>query len=474
MAGFFLSFALAQPSGKPEGPQGLVRLNVVATNAQGEPVTDLQAADFQVREDGKRRSLAYFQFVGSTRPEHSVPEGEFANHRLSPPTVILLDRWNERMLTATASWSGLGAALQKMESVDRVYVYFLTNHGDLFPVHPLPATDAELRSIPALSSGDLRGKLDDAVRKLQGFRDIDAQDPVLRANTTIRALDALGSQMASIAGRKNLIWVTHGMPLNTRLVTGEWADFTPQVRGLSAAAAQSEIAIYTVDESASGAAADPSGESRQTLQMFSSLTGGRWYPSDNADRAIADAFSDARATYRLAFYSPIREKDRNDHKIRVDSARKNVRILTRDRFPPLELQADSDEMQNAVFASERRSPFDASGIGLRVAVSRDSLGKTLHFKIHVNPADILLQHEGGEYEGSLAVMIAFYKEGFLKRTSAPIDCNIALNQAQFDKALGEWVVIPEDTPADETGEKIRLMVFDKGLRRIGSVTFPTN
>lgn len=51
--------------------------------------------------------------------------------------------------------------------------------------------------------------------------------------------------------------------------------------------------------------------------MFSSLTGGRWYPSDYTAPALAGALADGRATYRLAYYAPIRPKDKKEHKIRL-------------------------------------------------------------------------------------------------------------------------------------------------------------
>jgi len=213
-----------------ESPQRLVSLEVAAISAAGDPVTDLHEAEIQVREDGKLRPVVFFRFAGNNRPLAMAAPGEFVNRPAPAPTLILLDRWNQRMLIAAAAWLGITTGLQSMESVDRVYIYFLTNHGDLFPVHPLPATDADLRAAPAPSAKELTAKLDDAVRKLPEFRDIDVQDPVLRANATFLALNALGTQMASIARRKNLIWVTHGIPLFTWLLNGEWIDFTPQVR----------------------------------------------------------------------------------------------------------------------------------------------------------------------------------------------------------------------------------------------------
>jgi VWFA-related protein len=466
------SLALAQPRAERESPQRLVKLSVAAGNAQGEPVTDLQPADLQIREDGKVRPVVFFRFAGSKRPIEPPAAGEFVNRPAPTPTLILLDRWNERTGTAASAWFSIVAALQHMESVDRVYIYYLTSQGDLFPVHPLPAPGTDLRAAPDPSPADLRAKLDEAVHKLQGFRNIDAQDPVLRANTTFQALNALGSQMASIAGRKNLIWVTHGIPLLTSLVTtGEWADFTPQVRNLSAAAAESQIAIYTVDQSAAGAGADPSGSARLALQMFSGLTGGRWYPSDTAERAIADSIADGRANYRVAYYSPLREKDRKEHKIKVEAARKGIRVRTRESYFGQAMEPEPEALEEAAFMSGRSSPFDAAEIGLRVRVSRPA-GKPLHFNIRVDPADVLLERRGEMYQGRLGVMLAFYSEGLPKGVSAPIHVDLGLTKEQLSNILKEGILIPTDAPVSDEIQRVRVMVFDQGIQGLGSVTFP--
>ena len=475
LACMLLAFAprACPQSNTEDSPQRLVTLNVVATNARGEPVTDLRAADVQLREDGKPRPVVFLRFAGSKRSAAPHEVGEFVNHPTSPPVLILLDRWNERMLTAAGAWIGLGAALERLETVDNVYIYFLTNHGELYPVHPLPGGEPDSRAGAGPSPSELRAKLDQAIQKSQGFRDVDAQDPVLRVNTTFQALHTLTLQMASIAGRKYLIWVTHGVPLTVNMFPGDWLDLTPQIRNLSEAAAQAQIAIYTVDQSASGAGADPSGLARQTLQMFSALTGGRWYPSDSADQAIADATADARASYRLAYYSDVRDGDRKEHKIRLATARKGIRLLTRTAFAARTAEPDPGQVEAIAFGGARSSPFDAAEIGLRVAMSRKPGGNTVHFDIRVDPAHVLIEHRGEHYRAALAVLVALYNnEGPLNDAMSPTDLDIDFTQSQFDRAVKEGMLIAEDLRPSGQIQQTRVIVFDRNLHGLGSVTIP--
>ena len=70
--------------------------------------------------------------------------------------VILLDRWNERLVMSSRSGIELGTAIQRMEKVGNVYIYFLTNKGELASVHPLPGADEDLHPAPNPSPAELR------------------------------------------------------------------------------------------------------------------------------------------------------------------------------------------------------------------------------------------------------------------------------------------------------------------------------
>jgi VWFA-related protein len=466
-----VTVGLAQSERDAELPQRLVRLMVAATDAKGDPVINLRASDVQIREDGKLRPAVFFRFDGSNRAAAPPGEGETVNPSALTPTLLLFDRWNEDITLAAQAWTGVGTALGRMESVRRIFIYFLTNHGELYPVHPLPATDADLRALVEPTAAELRSQMEDAVRKLLGFRNPDAYlDPVARANTTFRALSELGMQMASIAGRKNLVWVTRGVPLTVQIPGLDVLDFTPQVRKLSEAAEFSQIAIYTVDESARGVGADPIGLSLQTLQMFSKLTGGRWYSSDDTAGALTGALADGQGNYRIAYYSPIRAKDRKEHKIRLLCSRKSVHLLTREGYYGDTIDPNPDELEQALFASERRSPFDATDLGMRVALSPGRSGGSFHFAIHVNPADVLLEQQGGNYQGELGLEFAFYQQGFLKAASTPVSIDVNLTPDQYAKAQKDGLDVSQDVAVGRDLEKIRVIAFDKRLFGLGSVT----
>ena len=305
-----LLLALTQSGGQNEGK--LITISVIATTSKGEPVTDLAAGDIRIKEDGKSRPVATLRF--------QPPSG---------PTVVLVDRWNERVATSGSAWTSVRSGLQAVQPGDGVYLYFLDTHGVMGQVRPLPKPGDSRKEFEPTSSQLIAG-FDEVVKAAPGFRDVDSQDPVLRETVTFRALNALIVQMAQFPGRKNLLWVTHGVPLTTKTLDGGFLDITAQLRSFGAAVAQSQVAIYAVDESLAGAAADPNGQSRATLQMLAASTGGRWFQSSAFAQALAACLSDARNNYSVAYYSPF--EDRKFHRIHLESARKGVHLLTSEGY----------------------------------------------------------------------------------------------------------------------------------------------
>jgi len=445
-----------------EAVKRLIVVDVAAIDSKGEPVTDLKSTDIQLREDGKPRTVLYFGFNGSRRERLTPAPGEVANRAAAPPTIILFDRWNEALTTSANAWSTLDTYLDHAETVDRLYIYFLTNHGELYPVRPVPA--GSNTPGPAPTPAQLRASLDDAVRKLNGLRDARNQDPTTRINTTIQGLTTLGGQIASVPGRKNLIWVTHGFPLQFRF-TGEVLDTTPEVRKLSALAVQSEIAFYNVDQSAQGAGANLIGQDRQTLQMFASLTGGRWYASGDVESALSGASADGRGAYRLAYYTEIRENDRKEHKIRLDSVRQGVHLMAREGYFSDAPETDPAAIEKSQIGVAIRSAFDASDIALRASQSNG------HVTVHVDPSSVLLDHTGDSYTGRLSLVLAYYSDDAFGQTNpAPVD--VHLTKDQYEKALKEGIVVEQDLHIDDRMRRIRAIVFDQNLRTLGSVTIP--
>ena len=465
--GLLVLLACTPPA--PAQYRALVKLNLIATDSKGAPVTDLRASDIRIREDGELRPAVFFRFAGGRHEVTQPAMNEFTNRPGPPVTAVLLDRWNERETTMASAWQDISAAVGRLENVDRLYIYYLANHGELLPVRALPGVEADLRAPQPPSAAALVAKLNESVRSLSGLRDIANVDPLERANKTMQALSIV-SRMGAIAGPKSLVWVTHGFPIQVLSLTQEWVDYTRPLMDLAQIAVRSQVAIYTVDQSAEGAGADPAGLARQTLELLSAQTGGRWYSSGRASDALAGVAKDARGSYRLAYFSPLEAKAPRQNKLRVESTRKGVHLLMRAGFIDDEPRSDPDEVADDIFARQSHSPFDATEIGLRVV--RTAKPSALHLDIHIDAADLYLERSGGRFHGSLSMKFALYQDGAFEDSPPAFRQELDLSQDQYDLAMKNGIVIPRDVQVTDKIQQVRLMVFDRAIQGLGSVTLP--
>jgi VWFA-related protein len=298
-----------------------VTLSVLAVDSHDQPVGDLSSEDFQVSDNGKPQRIVLFR-RNEGAPQLAAPPkpGDSPDQpRVSPAVVILFD-----LLNANFSNRGYGVeeiihALEHLESSDSLYLYLLTNGGSLYPVHALPGTDAEAASKTPWTQ-QIRPLLNSAVNNVYGLKPVDETQVAIRIETTYRALEMLASKMASIPGRKNVVWITHGLPTIIRMADGEPYDYSPKLQRLATALDQSGMTLNSVDQGS-----EPGSGAADTLKQFADLTGGRVYPSD-LDKAISGVMSASRSGYQIDYAAP--PPDGKYHKIRVTCSRKGIRIQT--------------------------------------------------------------------------------------------------------------------------------------------------
>ena len=453
---------------------GLKKLNVVAVDSHGQPVTDLQASDFQVSEDGKTKEIAYFRFTGGKGSPLPPGSSEYSNRAGSPsyPTVILIDFMSDRVMSDSVIGKQVAEALKKLESSDDVYLYFLTNHGEISPIHALPGTGDETAhgAVPWGQNADQT--MDLAIKKLSGLRPVDDFDPAIRFKLTVAALDALGGQMERIRGRKNLVWVTHGVPMNYKSYTGQPVDLSHQFQRLAEQLEQAQIAVYAVQQSTQGAGQQLATESSQTIDIFTHLTGGRSYGSDSVEAALSQARMDSRANYEIVYFTEASDTGDKHRKIRVVCKRKDVHLQTEQDYYALGLKASSTDFEKRAVQSAALSPLDAAEIGVRVKASPVGATQDIQFDLQIDAADLMLRQEQGHYTGKVDVVFVTYEGNQPKQATNPVPLNINLTAQQYQGADRAPLTFQETMGLDAKLQKVRAIVVDSERRAVGSVMIP--
>ncbi|MFZ0963832.1 MAG: VWA domain-containing protein [Terriglobia bacterium] len=349
-------WAHAQSPGAPPASNTTVSqasgrvLNVAAIDEKGQPVTDLTSADFKVFDDGKVQPIVNF---------NSIPVQPTGNTQ-PPTTLVLFDLLNSLPSQRDYFSTLIIRALEPQARGDLVYLYLLTNHGDLYPVRALsmpqptavPPQGARGPAEPPWTRQVLP-LLDQAIQKVYGIKPMEYWDQGERTAVTFRALGELGDQFMRIPGPKSIVWITQGVsnwvgyPYGCKdiifpeesgsYVAGkcEWSrgpaaakclDYTPFLQHFGAKLTRSDTLFYAVEANAAGVVPhDVRGWPRDTLQELVDLSGGRLYLNAEIDKAIAQSLQVVRARYQLTYVAP--PPDGKYHKLRVECSRQGVRIV---------------------------------------------------------------------------------------------------------------------------------------------------
>ena len=179
-------------------PARLVRMDVVALDSGGLPVTDLHESNFQVFDNGKRQTVVFARLNGRKEQLIGLGSRECSNRTgpaLPPATVILFDLMNERVLTDAFGRNEIIQTLQGLEQSKGLYLNILTNTGGILPIHPLMNPEADTEVDDTQWRRQIQPLLDGVLRKIFGFRPMDDHDPGICFQSAVQALSGMGAQL---------------------------------------------------------------------------------------------------------------------------------------------------------------------------------------------------------------------------------------------------------------------------------------
>jgi VWFA-related protein len=527
--------ALAASAANPQAPDlvirsttRLVEINVIVTK-NGVPVPGLKKEDFQVFDNGKRQEIR--QFSEETRailPSAAAPFplGTFTNQleqRSGIPaavTAILLDALNTKFSDQAYARQQVVQFLKQIQPADRVSIYTLDFRG-LKVLHDYTTDSADMVARLAKYQGgvgpDMLSGFSDP---LNGFLASGAGNPGgnsletarflnSRIQQTLHALEFIADNLASLPGRKNLIWVSSAFPLQIGFgnTTGDGLAGTPAAARSATAAMthrpassdtwtpdtdrttralnNANLAIYPVDArgmelpgmasaSAPGLSTTSSRfyQNRQAMGELADRTGGRafWNTNDIAG-AIRTAIADSAVTYTLGFYPQNDKFDNSFHNLKVklpDLSHLELRYrkgYLDQRTPPQDEGLRHAALGDAVF-----SPMDANGIGLRAQVRE--AGGNLEVTLRVDPKSIMLDPQGDHWAGKLDLLFVEKDEHGAQTYDLDVALALNLKRQNYDKLQQEGLVYRRVLPANGKSSEIRVIVRDASTGAVGSITAP--
>ncbi len=268
------------------------------------------------------------------------------------------------------------------------------------------------------------------MRAVSQVRPVEDLDVTYRVRLTYAGLNAVAGELSRVPGRKSLVWLTDGLPIElgpNRSDTGDYVDFTPLLRQMSEAFDRSGVAIYPVrqvmigsPESMGGAGTTELG-SLATLDTFAEMTGGRRDAGKDIGAAVRQAVSDMRISYQIGCYPAVSNWDDKFHKLRITCTRKGVRIQAKTGYYawPEPTGARSEQAIDSAVSTT----FDAAGIGLRATLSpHPKGGHMVHLNAHIDIRDIVLVPAGDSFSAELRLAVVGYAPGFDPTRGARSSC----------------------------------------------------
>ena len=320
----------------------LVRLDFLALAQDGQPVTDLSAADVTLKVDGRPRDIRSFQYVRLGPSSASSPAPARVPAKLLPTpfgtnalddsgrmVVIILETDSIRANVAQQATSAAAEFVAGLSPRDWVGLVTMPYGGVL--VEPTRAHERVLKVLPTITGQASQQTTDSA----KGCRTRD----------TLTALADHLTGLAHIEGPKTIIFVSSGMLLPRRDAPMTGAPGPCEIRsvhydavGTAASLARANVYVVKPDDfvidSAKNAFADPtasrfrsSDEELAGIESLAGVTNGVLLRLTPSDRSAFVRIARESAGYYLIGFEP-RPNERNGayHRVEFDVARAGTKV----------------------------------------------------------------------------------------------------------------------------------------------------
>jgi VWFA-related protein len=317
------------------GGTNLVQVDAIVSDQNGQPVTDLTAADFELLDDGKPMPIDRVRFLGAAEysgdatlapiRSHEDEEREASRDDVRVYAIVLDDYHVPRMGELRVI-DPLVAFVRQLPPTDLVAVYYpLDSVTDVaFTRDREPVIKAIRAFIGRL--GDYQPKHPVEEEHLRYPRNIET----IRRQIVTSALEGLATHLGGIKqGRKTIVFVSEA-----------FTEPVSELRDLYEAAHRANVAFYPLDPR--GLTTDrsvdrgpTSGEimamvtpPREFMKILAAETGGRPIFGNDVTSALGQVIRDSRAYYLIAYESP-HPDDGKFHRVTVRVKRPRATVFAR-------------------------------------------------------------------------------------------------------------------------------------------------
>ena len=521
------AFAQSPPSGDAASTikttTRVVLLDVVATDKSGKPVHGLKAHDFTVLEDGKAQQVRGFEERGPTMPlptprvAMKLPPNTYTNYISTQEpgavSILLFDTLNTDRLDLTRARQQLIQYLSKLTRNDRIALFSLDS--DLHLIHGFTDDPQELIKV----AQTLSTKPDSMYSNARGVSESTAMaievglnnNPAMFASVvhflwneqtgkeesrtfvTMQALNQLARSMAVFPGRKNLMWISGGIPFDP-------SSTDPQMRRTATLLAATQIAVYPIDVRGvayigtdaltrdsenfarfGGSYDKTSGQddellsSHQTMSTLADMTGGRAvFGRNDLDGAIRDTVNAGANFYTLAYRPQNNDWNGKFRKITVKTSSPDVKIQCRPGYYAVADPLGSpDVTQTFSLMMQPSSPPSTTLIIKARVVPPDGPAGATRIDYLVDVHDLAFNQSADHRQtADLMFVAAAWDTAGSPKGNVSANFRLPLNAAQFDVLARSGLQIHQEMTLKPGTYQLRLGVLDRLSGKMGTLDVP--
>lgn len=518
-----VSFAFAQsvpppPAAPTPSPQSavhvttrVVQVSVTVQDDRGHPVTGLTKDDFVLFDQGQRQQIASFSeqtnVVTTTRaaaPNAFTNRFEPGGPSQPPLTVIVLDTYN------AGYWDSKfcppprgGTPVCAIDPMIRAVRQFISQMQpqDHVALYQLADTLYLLQDFTGDPNSLLRG-LEIARSHVTRFYPPAATDTLMMSNYTMNAMTVISKRLAFVSGRKNLIWLSNGFPVQ-RVITDEKIDKSAKILANAGLPLDAIDARGLAAPSGGGggpvpraAARGPRGGNGPTpasgnygvagiqggpvggfngIRNLAEESGGHAINGTNdlttAIRRVVDASGDA---YILGYYPDHNKWTGEFREINVKVNRPGVEVHSRKGYYAVADTASVPEIAAEKLTDAMRSPLESTDLGFDVQADGVlvSDARQLKVKITLDANQLRFQQQGEQWTDTLAETWAEFNSVGQQVGEISKTIDLSHNADDYKKLLHDGFTYSKTLILAKDAAEVRLVLRDEGNGAIGSVIIP--
>jgi VWFA-related protein len=501
----------------------VVLLDVVVTDKSGKPVHGLKGHNFTVVEDGKAQQVTGFEERGPAVPlatprvAVNLPANTYTNYISTQEpgavSILLFDTLNTERLDLTRARQQLMQYLSKLTRNDRIALFSLDS--DLHLIHGFSDDPQELiQAAQALSTkpnsmySNARGvsestamaieiglpsspKMFESVVRFLWNEQTGKEES--RTFVTMQALNKLARSMAVFPGRKNLIWISGGIPFDP-------SSTDPQMRRTATLLAATQIAVYPIDVrgvgyigsdaltrdsenfARFGASYDKtSGQdeellgSHQTMSTLADMTGGRAvFGRNDLDGAIRETVNAGANFYTLAYHPHNTDWNGKFRKIAVKTSSPDVKVQCRPGYYAVADPLGAPDLsQTFSLMMQPSSPPSTTLIIKARVIPPDTQAGATRIDYLVDVHDLSFNQSTDHHQTpDLMFVAAAWDTAGSPKGNVSASFHLPLNMSQLDTLARTGLQIHQEMPLKPGTYQLRLGVLDRLSGKMGTLDVP--